>query len=131
MPSEAVIGFQSNGLLLNDQKCCNLLSAGLTTICLSLDSLDEEPASSDGEHNVRAVTRALAALVAAKQQTGNESFKTGLEVVLTRNNIYDLPRTWRGYQGAGTSSWHHPPGVAGGYLEEPPLSCVSPRSWQI
>ncbi len=27
MPAEALIGFQSNGLLLNGKKCCNLLSA--------------------------------------------------------------------------------------------------------
>jgi len=102
MSTEAVIGFQSNGILLNREKCCNLLSAGLSTICLSLDCLDEKSASNNGEHSFRAVSRAIDDLVAAKKRTGKGSFKIGLETVLTRENIYDLPRyvRWGAEHGA-------------------------------
>lgn len=43
MPPGATIGFQTNGFLLDEQKSFELVAAGLNTVCLSLDSLEESP----------------------------------------------------------------------------------------
>ncbi len=39
MPAGASIGFQSNGILLDRGKCRELIKAGLSTLCLSLDNI--------------------------------------------------------------------------------------------
>ncbi|MFN2352943.1 MAG: radical SAM/SPASM family putative metalloenzyme maturase [Desulfopila sp.] len=85
----------------DEEKSLQLLSAGLSTICLSLDSLAEEEKTPGGEHSVRAVSRAIAGLAAARKQTGSSSFMIGLEMVLSRENINDLPRyiQWAAEQG--------------------------------
>ncbi len=102
MAPQAVIGFQSNGVLLDEEKSLQLLSAGLSTVCLSLDSLEVAEEAPNGEHSVAAVSRAIAGLVAARKQTGNGAFKIGLEMVLSRENLNDLPRyvQWAAEQGA-------------------------------
>ena len=38
LQEHAVVGFQSNGMLLNDQRAASLYDAGLDRICLSLDT---------------------------------------------------------------------------------------------
>lgn len=91
MAPGATIGFQSNGLLLNEAKSLKLISAGLSTVCLSLDSLDETAADKAGEHSVAAVSRALAGLVAARKQAAAGHFRIGLETVLTKRTISELP----------------------------------------
>lgn len=56
--AHGVIGFQSNGLLLDRSRADRLLAAGLDTVCLSLDSL-EPVAGSGGEHHRSPVERAI------------------------------------------------------------------------
>lgn len=91
MPPEAAIGFQSNGFLLDEKKSLDLLSTGLSTICLSLDSLEDT--SVDGsEHSFTAVSQAIKNLVAAKSRVGADHVRIGLEIVLTRQSIESLPR---------------------------------------
>ena len=102
MAPETVIGFQSNAVLLDEEKSFKLLSAGLSTICLSLDSLEENEANKAEGHSLTPVTRAMAALVAARRRAAASHFRIGLEMVLTRENIEDVPRfiQWAADHGA-------------------------------
>ena len=100
MPPGATIGFQSNGLLLDERRSLDLIAAGLNTVCLSLDSLEENPFR-NGEHLVAAVSRAVKHLAAARQRLAAD-LRIGLEMVLTRENIRKLPQfvRWAGDNGA-------------------------------
>jgi putative metalloenzyme radical SAM/SPASM domain maturase len=91
MVPEASIGFQSNGLLLTYPFAKDLIEAGLSTICLSLDSLETQAGKEEIDgHGVAAVTKAIAALSQARKELpGN--FKIGLEMVLTRETAAELP----------------------------------------
>jgi MoaA/NifB/PqqE/SkfB family radical SAM enzyme len=102
MAPGANIGFQSNGILLDEGKSLELISAGLSTVCLSLDSLQETVANQVGEHSVAAVSRAIAGLISAKKRVAANHFKIGLEMVLTKQTIRDLPRfvQWAADHGA-------------------------------
>ena len=92
MVPEAVIGFQSNGFLLDEAKSLRVLRAGLSTVFLSLDSLEETAVDRVGEHSVAAVSSSLANLVAAKKKLAANHFKIGLELVLTKATLAGLPR---------------------------------------
>ncbi len=101
MPSGASIGFQSNGFLLDEEMSLSLISTGLSTICLSLDNL-EDTSGNSGEHSFTAVSKAINCLVAAKSRIGAGHVRIGLEIVLTRHTIGDLPRVvqWAADHGA-------------------------------
>lgn len=100
MPPDATIGFQTNGFLMDEEKSLELVAAGLNTVCLSLDSLEENPFR-DGEHSVAAVSRAVKHLAAARHRLA-AGLRIGLEMVLTRENIRNLPQfiKWAGDNGA-------------------------------
>ncbi len=100
MPPAATIGFQTNGFLLDEQNSLELVSAGLNTVCLSLDSLEDDY-DGNGEHSHTAVSRAVKNLAAARHHLSAE-LRIGLEMVLTRENIRDLPLfiKWAGDNGA-------------------------------
>ncbi len=102
MAPKAVIGFQSNGIMLDEEKSYKLLSAGLSTVCLSLDSLEENEEDKTVVHSLSAVTRAIACLVAARRRVAAGHFRIGLEMVLTKQNIQELPRfvQWAADHGA-------------------------------
>src|SRR5512136_1335888 len=42
LPERATVGFQSNGMLLTEQRVRSLVDAGLDRICLSLDTISDE-----------------------------------------------------------------------------------------
>ncbi len=92
MPADGVIGLQSNGFLLDEQRALRLLQAGLGSICLSLDSLKTSPAPTGNadEHSFAAVSRAVRHLLAAKRQATG-SCRIGLEMVLTAETVDELP----------------------------------------
>lgn len=102
MVLEAVIGFQSNGILLDEEKSLRLILAGLSTVCLSLDSLEESEADKAEGHSLTAVARAVASLVASRSRVAAGRFRIGLEMVLTKQNIQELPRIvqWAADHGA-------------------------------
>ncbi|MGE4561068.1 MAG: radical SAM/SPASM family putative metalloenzyme maturase [Desulfobulbus sp.] len=87
MPQKGVIGFQSNGLLLNQVKAQQLLEAGLDTVCLSMDNLEPAPG---GEHQCSPVERAIDLL---RHAAGGRQrpLSIGLEVVLQRRTVHQLP----------------------------------------
>ena len=91
MAKEAVIGLQSNGFLLDEPRAKGLLDAGLSTICLSLDSLSPHgPDSGAMGHAFPVVARAVDTLGKARRAATGR-FTIGLEMVLTRDTIGELP----------------------------------------
>lgn len=93
MSPGSTIGFQSNGLLLDNQRVTKLLDAGLTEICISLDSLD--PLLSSGElhggQDLGLLERCFSALASSKNRRVGGCFRFGVEIVLMRDNLFELP----------------------------------------
>lgn len=102
LPAQGMIGIQSNGFLVNEAKAESLLGAGLDTLCLSLDSLACPPLglAPPIEHSFGAVEQAVRALVRARGKI-NSRFRIGLQTVLGRNNVHELPAIvrWAGENG--------------------------------
>jgi molybdenum cofactor biosynthesis enzyme MoaA len=103
LPERATIGFQSNGMLLTEPRARALLDAGLDRICLSLDAV-----SRDGFRALRCggelqgVAPAFANLTRAQGGRAGRDLKIGIEFVLLRGNIAELPAAirWAGAAGA-------------------------------
>ena len=104
MPRESWIGFQSNGLLLNEGRAISLLEAGLDKICLSIDSVSPETFRKvrDGGE-LEDVSDAFSALAAAKLRTGRTDFQIGVEFVVMQNNLQELPAALAWAAGRGAS----------------------------
>ena len=103
MPKGSWVGFQSNGLLLNEPRALALLEAGLDRICLSIDSVSPETfrkVREGGELND--VSDAFSALAAAKRRTGRSDFQIGVEYVVMQGNLQELPDAlaWAAKRGA-------------------------------
>ena len=84
------ISFQSNGLLLTEQRAESLLHAGLSSICLSVDLLDKQ----DGEHSFIAINKAVSILEKSRSKN-NPNFKIGLETVVSTTNYTAIPELIR------------------------------------
>ena len=92
MPTSATIGLQSNGALITKPMADELLDRGLNTLCLSVDDFDEPQRKKvAGEHSIRIVEKAIKHLNLARAKT-NGRFTLGVEVVLRKETIADLPR---------------------------------------
>jgi len=92
MPPGSRVGFQSNGMLLNEERAVSLVEAGVDRICLSADALNPETFREirrGGEE--QGVERAFAALHVAKVACNRPHVEIGLEFVLMRNNTRELP----------------------------------------
>lgn len=103
MPTEGWVGFQSNGLLLTDARAVSLASAGLDRICFSIDGVSPETfrkVRKGGE--IEGVERALAAMAAAKKRCGRPDLQVGVEFVVMRGNLRELPDAlrWSAARGA-------------------------------
>lgn len=99
----AWIGFQSNGILLTEDSAIALVRAGLDRICLSMDSVSRDNFRKIREGGeVRDIKRAFAALARAKTVCCRKDFSTGIEFVLMRDNLFELPDTirWAARNGA-------------------------------
>lgn len=91
MSPNARIGFQSNGMLLDPVNTAALIKSGLNLICISMDSLNPGLFSlmrSGAELSV--IKNAFNTLNRAAAEAG-KNIKTGIEFVLTRYNIQELP----------------------------------------
>jgi len=91
MPPQARIGFQSNGMLLDPVNTASLIKSGLNLICISMDSLNPGLFSlmrSGAELSV--IKGAFNTINRAADEAGKD-IKTGIEFVLTRYNIQELP----------------------------------------
>lgn len=96
MPGGAWVGFQTNGMLLNDVRASSLVDAGLDRICLSVDAVSHDRFRTirDGGE-MRNVESAFAALDKAGKQQGRRDLRIGIEFVLMRDNLKDLPAALR------------------------------------
>lgn len=104
MPASGWIGFQSNGLLLTRERARALVGAGLDRICLSVDAASPElfrRVREGGE--LSALERAFAALAEAKRDCGRPEFQVGMEFVVMRSNLAELPAALRWGTGQGAS----------------------------
>jgi putative metalloenzyme radical SAM/SPASM domain maturase len=103
MPTESWIGFQSNGLLLDEPRALSLVRAGLDRICLSLDAVCPEMFRSIREGGeVADLQKAFAALRSARNACPESRLQVGVEFVVRRDNLYQLPDVlrWAAAQGA-------------------------------
>ena len=92
MPTSALIGLQSNGALITKDIAKELLDRGLKTLCLSVDGFgDPLKKKSAGQHSIRMVEKAIRHLNSARTKN-NALFTLGIEVVLSKETITDLPR---------------------------------------
>ena len=100
MPEGAWVGFQTNGMLLTASRAESLVDAGLDRICLSMDAVSPESFSSirnGGE--MSGVESALSAMSRARRR--GQGFRVGIEFVLMRDNVRELPEAlrWAGRRG--------------------------------
>ena len=103
MPARGWVGFQSNGVLLNEKRALSLVKAGIDRIGLSLDGVTPETFRRVREGGELAgVERALAALSAAGKSCGRPNLEIGVEFVLMRENLRELPAAlrWSAQRGA-------------------------------
>ena len=103
MPGEGWVGFQSNGLLLTDARAVSLASAGLDRVCFSIDGVSPETFRKVREGGeIEGVERALAAMAAAKKRCGRPDLQVGVEFVVMRGNLRELPDAlrWSAARGA-------------------------------
>lgn len=103
LPEGAWVGFQTNGMLLSEARAASLLDAGLDRICLSLDSVTHASfrvIRKGGE--MTDMESAFAALNRAKERYGRQDFRIGIEFVLMRDNLTELPGAlrWAALRGA-------------------------------
>ena len=104
LPEGASIGFQTNGMALTDQRAASLVDAGLDRICLSLDTVTDDSfrsIRSGGE--MQGIVAAFASLNKARARRAGRDLTIGIEFVLMRSNLADLPDAirWAGRSGAG------------------------------
>lgn len=103
MPATGWIGFQSNGLLLNEARAFSLVAAGLDKICLSIDAASPETFRKVREGGeMLAIERAFTSLAAAKEHYHRPEVEVGIEFVLMQSNLAELPAAlrWGAEQGA-------------------------------
>jgi len=96
LPDHAWVGFQSNGMALDDQRAVSLVDAGLDRICLSLDTVSDESfrtIRSGGE--MKGIVAAFASLNRARSLRSGRGLKIGIEFVLMRDNLKELPEAIR------------------------------------
>ena len=103
LPRHGWVGFQSNGLLMTNQRALSLVEAGLDRVCLSIDSVSPEKfreVRQGGE--LEGVERALSALAQAKLLCNRPEVQVGVEFVAMRHNLHELPAAlrWAARRGA-------------------------------
>ncbi|WP_243367943.1 radical SAM/SPASM family putative metalloenzyme maturase [Fundidesulfovibrio soli] len=102
MSPDAQIAMQTNGLLLTKDLALELATAGLDTVCISLDSLsDADGETLHGAVRLQALADAYEALRLASERTGRP-IRAGAQIVLMRENAPHLPAMvrWAGEHGA-------------------------------
>jgi putative metalloenzyme radical SAM/SPASM domain maturase len=96
LPSRGWVGFQTNGLLLTTLRAISLANAGLDRICLSLDGVSAETVSAvRGGGELAGVDHALFAMEKAKALCGRPELQVGVEFVVMKNNLRELPAALR------------------------------------
>ncbi len=103
MPAGSWVGFQSNGLLITPERAESLVASGLDKLCISVDAVHPEVYSSlRSGGTIEAIERAFSGLRTATRNHPGSSLRIGIEFVVMRDNLHELPRTlrWAAHQGA-------------------------------
>ncbi len=103
MPRSGWIGFQTNGLLLSPERAVSLARAGVDRICISIDAVSPETFRKVREGGeMEGVERALAAIAEAKAACRRTDLEVGVEFVILRENLRELPDAlrWSAARGA-------------------------------
>src|SRR5512133_155519 len=103
MPEQSWVGFQSNGLLLNNLRAISLVAAGLDKILLSMDAVSPATFSAiRAGGQLHDLERALAAISAARDMCVRPDLQVGVEYVVMRDNLEELPAAlqWASARGA-------------------------------
>jgi len=96
LPSHGWVGFQSNGLPLTTLRAISLANAGLDRICLSLDGVTNDTFSTvRAGGDLAGLDHALGAMAKAKHLCRRPELQVGVEFVVMRNNLRELPATLR------------------------------------
>ena len=96
MPKNSWIGFQSNGLLLTNLRAIALVNAGLDRICLSIDAATPEMFHTLREGGeLTDIELAMAAIQNAKRLCNRPEVSIGVEYVVMRQNLTELPAALR------------------------------------
>lgn len=103
MPQGSWVGFQSNGLLLSNLRAFSLVDSGLDRICLSIDAVSPDTFRKVREGGeIEAIEKAFSALAYAKERCQRPDVKVGVEFVVMRSNLHELPAAliWAASRGA-------------------------------
>lgn len=103
MPEGSWVGFQSNGLLIDESRASALIEAGLDKLCLSLDAISPHTFKIIREGGqLSAIESAFQALAKAKAAAGNNTFRVGIEFVIMPENLQELSPAlaWAASRGA-------------------------------
>jgi putative metalloenzyme radical SAM/SPASM domain maturase len=104
MPVDSWVGFQSNGLLLDDVRAESLVRSGLDRICLSLDAICPDTFRKIREGGeVEDMEQAFTCLNKAKKRHPDNKLQVGVEFVVMRDNIHQLPDVLRWAASRGVS----------------------------
>ncbi len=103
LPENAWVGFQSNGMAMTEKRAASLVDSGLDRICISLDTVSDDSFRSirnGGE--MRGIVAAFESLNKARERRKGRDLRIGIEFVLMRSNLADLPEAirWAGRSGA-------------------------------
>ncbi len=102
MPKTGWVGFQSNGLLIDEARAASLVEAGVDKVCISVDAADPRvyrSLRSGGEFD--RIEQAFSALQRAKKRSPGSSLQVGIEFVMMRDNLRELSPVlrWAGRYG--------------------------------
>jgi putative metalloenzyme radical SAM/SPASM domain maturase len=134
MPAGSWVGFQSNGVLLDETRAVSLVDAGLDRICLSLDTICPDMFRTIREGGeIKDLSRAFGALGAARAKRPGSSLKVGVEFVIMRSNFRQLPDVlrWASAQGADFAIVTHLMAYDAGMLSEAVFDSNSDRAVEL
>ncbi|HIJ94189.1 MAG TPA: radical SAM/SPASM family putative metalloenzyme maturase [Desulfuromonadales bacterium] len=134
MPPHGWIGFQTNGLLMTEQRAVTLVKAGLDRVCVSVDAIVPETFTAVREGgSVEGVERALAALVQARSQCERPDVRIGIEFVAMRSTITQLPGTleWASRRGVDFAIVTHMLPYDQKNADEALYSTISDKAYEI
>jgi MoaA/NifB/PqqE/SkfB family radical SAM enzyme len=86
----AAVGFNSNGLLLDDTTCERIVAAGVHSVVVSIEGVETHESVRGFPFHV--VASRLANLHRAKERAGSQLPHLGVAYTLMRRNLHELPR---------------------------------------
>lgn len=93
LPDDSWIGLQTNGHLMDDSRAASLIKAGIDRICISMDAASSRTLRLNRSGaEMASVQNAFRAVRTARETLQAERMQLGVEYVLMRNNLSELPR---------------------------------------